>query len=143
MPVHTPDDPSYWTPDAFFASVSAVAAEYGLRIRHHALGPLDDEDHTPVAAILEMPPGYVLPRHAHNCERLEVVIAGSLTVDGRDLGPGTVLRSGGSEFYGPHVAGPDGCTTVEIFAALRGVGRIMLDDESGQHESVYRESISP
>ena len=53
-----------------------------------------------------------------------------------------VLRSGGSEFYGPHVAGPNGCTTVEIFAALRGVGRIMLDDGSGQHESVYRESIS-
>jgi hypothetical protein len=130
-----PDDAGYWTPDPFFAGVSAIAAEYDLKIVHHALGPLDDEEGTPVAAILEMPPGYVLPRHAHQCERLEVIITGTLTVDGQELGPGTVLRSGASQFYGPHTAGPEGCTTVEVFAQLRGVGRVILADaDSGSDQ---------
>jgi len=135
----TPDDPEYWTPHPFFAGVTAAAAEHGLRIVHHPIGPLDDEQHTPVAAILEMQPGYVLPRHAHDCERWEVVLSGSMEIDGRQVGPGTVLRAGAREMYGPHIAGPDGCTTVEVFAALRGVGRIILEDQPGAEPVSYRD----
>lgn len=139
MSVLEPSDPDYWTPDPFFAGVAAAAAAHDLRIRHHALGPLDDEDATPVAAMLEMPPGYELPRHAHDCERIEIVVKGSLEVDGRVLGPGAVLRSGAGDFYGPHVAGPHGCTTVEVFASLRGVGRVMLATDDGPAQVAYRD----
>lgn len=133
-----PDDADYWAPLPFFAGVSAEAARHGLRIRHHPLGPLDDEEHTPVAAMLEMPPGYVLPRHSHACDRLEVIVRGTLEVGGEVLGPGTVLSSSADEMYGPHRAGPEGCVTVEIFAALEGVGRVRLDHGGSEEVRQYR-----
>jgi hypothetical protein len=75
------------------------------------------------------PPGYVLPRHRHASHRLEVVIQGSLEVDGRVLGPGDVMWSQAGEFYGPHVAGPDGALTVEIFSSSDGIGGEMEDPD--------------
>src|SRR5262249_4266042 len=91
----------------------------GVRLRAFVMGDPDDLA-TPTAAVLEMPAGYELQRHAHPCERLEVIVAGSLLVDGEVLGPGDVMASGAGEMYGPHVAGPDGCTTVEIFSSITG-----------------------
>lgn len=137
-----PNDPDYWTPLPFFAGVSSTAQEHGLRIVHHPLGPSEEEDSTPVAAILEMPPGYTLPRHSHNCERIEIVVRGTLTADGRELGPGSVLKAGADEFYGPHVAGPQGCLTVEVFASVRGVGNVTIDTPGGPQSLSYRDGAS-
>ena len=37
----------------------------------------------PAVVVLEMPPNYVLFRHAHVCHRFEVVVKGSLEAGGR------------------------------------------------------------
>ena len=97
-------------------------------------------DTTPVAAMLQMPPNFVLPRHAHPVERFEVVVLGTLDVGERVLRPGDVMVSAANEFYGPHVAGPDGCTTVEVFSSITGVGNSVQEAEDGTRQAVsYRD----
>jgi hypothetical protein len=34
--------------------------------------------------------------------------------------------------YGPHTAGPDGCTTIEVFSAVEGMFRLLSEDEDGR-----------
>jgi hypothetical protein len=76
----------------------------------------------PVASMLKIAPGDTLPRHAHDCYRVEVLIQGSITLpDGDVLHPGDIMTSNPLEYYGPHVAGPEGCLSVEIFSAARGM----------------------
>jgi predicted metal-dependent enzyme (double-stranded beta helix superfamily) len=78
---------------------------------------LGDEDSAPSVTMLELPPGGVLPRHAHRCWRFEVIVRGSIeTSDGKVLGPGDVMISPPGEMYGPHTAGPEGVLTAEVFS---------------------------
>jgi hypothetical protein len=92
----------------------------------------------PAAVVLEMPPNYVLFRHAHICHRFEVVVKGTLEAGGRRLGPGDVMTARPGEMYGPHTAGPDGCTTVEVFGTLEGVFRVLSDSRDGVREFDFR-----
>jgi hypothetical protein len=137
MGAHRYDDPDFWSagPEAL-RPLQEVSAEHGLKIVHFLLGPGDDEA-TSAAAVLEMPPGYVLPRHAHDCERFEVIVRGSLRVGDATHRPGDVLTSAALEMYGPHVAGPEGCTTVEVFGSLRGVGHTIFDTDDGPNQVDY------
>jgi hypothetical protein len=95
------------------------------------LGEVEDFS-VPVALLLPMPPGYVLARHGHPCTRFEIVVQGSL-----DTGDGTMATVGDSfsaspgELYGPHTAGPEGCTTIEIFSAVEGMFRLLYEDADG------------
>ena len=131
-------DSRFWSSEPEFLRPLQVACEpFGLQIRHFVMGDPDDPT-TPSAAVLKMPAGYVLPRHAHPCERLEVIVAGSLRVGDEVLVPGDVMATAAGEMYGPHVAGPDGCTTVEIFSTVRGNGNIILDTEDGPRAVSYR-----
>jgi hypothetical protein len=131
-------DPAFWASQPeFLRSLQDACAPFGLRIRHFVMGDPDDPA-TPTAAVLEMPPGYSLPRHAHPCERVEVVVAGSLLVDGDVLGPGDVMTTPAGEMYGPHVAGPDGCTTVEVFSSVTGNGNLIVDGDDGPTAVSYR-----
>ena len=98
---------------------------------------------SPAVVVLEMPPNYVLFRHAHVCHRFEVVVKGLLEADGRVLGPGDVMTARPSEMYGPHTAGPDGCTTVEVFGSLEGVFRIISDTADGPREFDFRTGEVP
>lgn len=104
-------------------------------------GPEDLE--APAVVVLDMPPGYVLFRHAHVCHRFEVVVQGSMTADGKVLGPGAVMTATPGEFYGPHVAGPEGCTTVEVFGTLDGVFRVLADSADGPREYDFRTGELP
>ena len=74
------------------------------------------KDNPPTVVALRLPPNGVLPRHAHDCYRFEVVVQGSLDVGDRILTPGDVMVSPPNSLYGPHIAGPEGCTTFEIFS---------------------------
>src|SRR5215471_12159526 len=76
----------------------------------------DRKDNPPTVVALRMEPGWVLPRHAHDCYRFEIVVQGTLDVGERILKVGDVMVSQPNIFYGPHVAGPEGCTTFEIFS---------------------------
>jgi hypothetical protein len=78
-----------------------------------------------------MPPNYVLSRHAHRAERLEVVVEGTLNVGDRVLGPGDVMTAGYEEAYGEHIAGPEGCTTVEVFSQLVGMHQTIFATPDG------------
>jgi hypothetical protein len=116
-------DSDYWNRwPAHLRGIGELTDAMGLRGTVFVLGDPNDEA-APAAAILKMPPNYVLSRHAHLAERVEVIIEGTLDVGDRVLGPGDVMTATIEEPYGDHVAGPNGCTTVEIFSALAGVHR--------------------
>src|SRR4051812_37581151 len=97
----------------------------------------------PAVVVLEMPPNYVLFRHAHICHRFEVVVKGTLEADGRVLGPGDVMTARPGQLYGPHTAGSDGCTTVEVFGTLEGVFRVLCEAPDGLREYDFRTGELP
>jgi len=79
----------------------------------------------PVVSILKIAPGDTLPRHAHDCFRVEVIIQGSISLpDGTVLRSGDIMVSQPRVYYGPHVAGSEGCLSAEIFSAARGMSPI-------------------
>jgi hypothetical protein len=93
--------------------------------------------------VLDMPPNYVLFRHAHPCHRFEVVVKGSMRSGDAVLRPGDVMTASPGEWYGPHIAGPDGCTTVEVFATLEGVFRVLAESDEGPREYDFRSGELP
>jgi hypothetical protein len=86
----------------------------------------------PAAFLLKMPAGYRLFRHGHPCERFEVVVQGSLDVgDGRTAKAGDIFTARAGTLYGPHTAGPEGCTSIEVFSAVDGMFRLLYEDADG------------
>jgi hypothetical protein len=128
---HAQTDEDFWDryPEHLKA-MGEVATAIGLKTTMFVLGDSDDEN-APAAAILKMPPNYVLARHAHTSERAEVILAGSLSVGDRVLLPGDVMTAGNGEMYGDHIAGPDCCTTVEIFSILSGARHAIFATPDG------------
>jgi hypothetical protein len=109
----------------------------------HVLADDDDAVDAPAVVMLEMPPDYVLFRHAHICHRFEVVVKGTLRAGDRTLYPGDVMSARPGEWYGPHVAGPEGCTTAEVFGTLDGVFRVLAETADGHREFDFREGDVP
>jgi len=128
-------DPTYFTlsPQALkYAQVGAEAMGYRNAILR--MGS-DDVKDAPVVVMLYMPPGAVLPRHAHECHRVEVIVRGSmLTEDGMWLNPGDVRTSAPGEAYGPHTAGPLGVLSAEIFSNTAGVDGVFPADLPREHQ---------
>lgn len=141
MPNYSMDEADYWQVPEHMAAIPEVAAELGVRTSVFALGdPLAEQ--TPVALVLDMPAGYELGRHAHPCERFEVVVRGSIQVGDRTLGPGSVMIAGPNELYGPKTAGPDGCTTVEVFATMSGTYMRVTEGPDGLEISNVLENLA-
>jgi hypothetical protein len=119
-------------PPAWYAQ---VLEENGFDAKDLPIWLLSTRDHdmaAPSAAMLAMPPGYVLFRHAHPCMRFEVVVQGSLDLgDGRVARPGDVFTAVPDELYGPHTAGSEGCTTIEFFSMLEGMNRVLVEEADG------------
>jgi len=111
-------DPSYWshhggTLQTELMEVASRAC--GAPSTAFVLSDDKSDPEAPVAMMLFMEPNFELPRHAHDCHRFEVVVQGTLTIGDTNLGPGDISISSPGEHYGPHIAGPTGCLTVEIF----------------------------
>jgi len=127
------DSDGYWNryPEHISDMAEVMEANRLTPATMHVLGDSADET-APAALIFTMPPNYVLQRHAHVCERFEIILEGSLTVDDIELGPGDIMIAREGEFYGPHVAGPEGCRTLEIFSTLAGAhhGLYEMPDQS-------------
>jgi hypothetical protein len=133
MPNYSMQEPGYWEPPEDLRPLADRTES--RRATLFRMGPRDDG--TPVAMVLQMPPDYVIVRHAHACHRLEVITQGSLFADGRVLHPGDVMTAGPGEMYGPKVAGPDGCTTMEFFSEQRGIaGPITYELSDGSAREV-------
>jgi len=112
-----------------------IAHEQGIDLGVAVLG--EKSDNPPSVMLLELPPGHVLERHAHNTHRIEIVVRGSIiTPDGKELRAGDVSTSGPGEFYGPLTAGSEGCLSVEIFGDIRGMAPQAADDASPEHAAV-------
>jgi anti-sigma factor ChrR (cupin superfamily) len=134
------DDPDYWqAPERFRALFERLRA-LGLKASYFPMGDAND-DATPVAVVVEMPPGFVIMRHAHPCARFEVVVRGTLETDGKTLRPGDVMTSAADMLYGPSTAGPDGCTTIEIFATAPGVTQRIEEQPDGSRVTVNLEQF--
>ncbi|MCV7101350.1 cupin domain-containing protein [Mycobacterium palustre] len=122
-------DDKYWgvmpSGTDWAAAVAAAGEQQGLKSSIHVLGDATDE-RSPAAAVVAYPPNYVLPRHCHDGERLEIIISGSVEVEGQWLGPGDIWTSGANQFYGPHNVGPEGCTTLEL-VPVSGTRRLTFD----------------
>jgi hypothetical protein len=124
-------DENYWgvipegTENNWAETVAAAAQAQGFKSSMHALGD-PNNPHSPVAAIVQYPPNYTLPRHSHDSDRLELVIAGSVEAGGEWLGPGDLWTSDANVMYGPHNMGPEGCTTMELICGS-GARRLTFD----------------
>ena len=133
-------------PELKFASAATREVMPGWDLGSIVMGEDPTDPDTAVVSMLKIAPGDTLPRHAHDCFRVEVIIQGSITLpDGDVLHSGDIMTSGPSEYYGPHTAGDQGCLSVEIFSASRGMLPIGdADDEAASdvasrvHEATSR-----
>jgi hypothetical protein len=126
----TVDDDYYESHPDDLQMLTEINAVSNLKTSTYVLGDALD-DAAPTAAIIQYPPNWVLPRHTHACERIEIVIEGSIAVDELTLGPGDVMEARAGELYGPHVIGPEGCKTVEIFSTRRGYHLLTFETPQG------------
>ena len=129
MPYFAIDEPGFWSigPESL-EWMRVMADALDVQFARFPLGDPEDEA-TPFASVLRMPPNFELWRHKHDCYRFEAIVEGTLTVDGTVRGPGTIMTSAPGEAYGPYFVGPNGCVTIEIFSARRGVP-VLMDDET-------------
>jgi hypothetical protein len=133
MPNFKIDDPDYWQVPDRFAPMVGITDD--IRSSWFLMGDAAS-DESPVAAVLQLEPGGVISRHGHDCERFEVIVSGSLHVDDTVLHPGDVMVAHPGQFYGPHIAGPDGCVTVEIFSKASGAYKVIYEDQDDQRFTV-------
>jgi hypothetical protein len=125
------DDPDFW--GRGLAPQEAVVNEgghEGFATSCFMLGK--SGSNPPFVASLRMDPGFVLSRHAHDCYRMEIIVKGSLSVGDRILNVGSVMITEPGVLYGPHIAGPEGCTSFEICSDFEGAHRMMLEAPSGE-----------
>jgi anti-sigma factor ChrR (cupin superfamily) len=134
------NDPDYWQAPARFRALFEKMHSLGIRVSYFPLGDADN-DKTPVAVIVEMPPGFVIMRHAHPCDRFEVIVRGTLEAEDRVLHAGDVMVSTAGELYGPKKAGKDGCTTIEVFGTAPGVTKRIEERADGSLVTVDLEQF--
>jgi anti-sigma factor ChrR (cupin superfamily) len=141
MPDYSMDeDPDYWQAPERFRAIFEKLRSLGIKASYFPVGDAK-ADSTPVAVVVEMPPGFVIMRHAHPCDRFEVIIRGTLESEDRVLRVGDVMVSAAGELYGPKKAGKDGCTTVEVFGAASGVTKRIEERADGSVVTVDLEQF--
>ncbi len=119
--IFSADSPELWAAGGESLEWARSAAEaFGGNFATFSLGE-ENDPRSATISLLRLPPNFVLLRHSHPCHRVEVIIKGSLRVGERVLGPGDVAVSSPDEAYGPHIAGPQGCTSVECFSTAEGI----------------------
>jgi anti-sigma factor ChrR (cupin superfamily) len=124
-------DPGYWQAPERFRALFEKMHSLGVRVSYFPLGDASN-DTTPVAVVVEMKPGFVIMRHAHPCDRFEVIVRGTLEAADRTLHVGDVMVSAAGELYGPKTAGRDGCTTIEVFGTAAGVTQRIEERPDGK-----------
>jgi hypothetical protein len=92
----------------------------GLKWSLLDFGPGHDE-HRPAVLVVQYAASCKIRPHYHGCDYISVMVEGSMTVGGKahEVGSIRIVKAGTG--YGPLVAGPDGCTVLDIFADRTGV----------------------
>jgi len=62
-------------------------------------------------------PGLILARHAHKSAALIFILDGEVQVGDRRCSPGTLIVLEKDVFFGPLIAGPEGCVLIETYGA--------------------------
>ena len=75
-------------------------------------------------------PGFIIARHAHKSDALIFILEGEVTIGDRSCPPGTLVVLEKDTFFGPLIAGPQGCTFLESYAG--DVASVHEDEESYQ-----------
>jgi hypothetical protein len=118
----------YWTSPGRFAELDRVIPS--VRHTYFVLGDAAAETGQ-AALIMKMEPGHVINSHGHSSHVFEVIVAGSLDVEGQVYGPGDIMVLDPGEPCGRAVAGPEGCTTVEFFATVQGAYQLVYRAADG------------
>ncbi len=76
---------------------------------------LDPDEGTGVL-VVRYDPGCEIGVHYHNCDYCSVVVEGSIKISHvkHEVGSMRFVKAG--TLYGPLIAGPEGCTVIDIFA---------------------------
>lgn len=75
-------------------------------------------------------PNLIIARHAHRSAFFVYILEGELTVGDRLCLPGTLIVMEKDVFFGPLIAGPDGCTFIEAYGD--DVGSVHEDEAAYQ-----------
>jgi hypothetical protein len=122
------NEPDFWGRDEYKLE-GELREVPGLTRTNFVLGK--PGDNAPVVRGLRMAPGFVLLRHAHECHRFEIVVQGSMQSEDRLLKVGDVMISEPNVLYGANIAGPEGCTTMEIFSTFDGAHTLLVEGPDG------------
>lgn len=78
--------------------------------------PLGDGEHDPVVSLVEYAPNVRIGVHYHDSDYFSMVLTGEIEITRRLEQPGSIRLVRAGTAYGPLVAGPEGCTVLEVFA---------------------------
>jgi anti-sigma factor ChrR (cupin superfamily) len=90
----------------------------GVQLARIDVGDADDPGR-PLVFHTTFPPGFVSEAQTHGGHHVQIVLEGSLEVDGQIYGPGAVRRVPPSVADGPLVAGPEGVTMLTVLGDQR------------------------
>ncbi len=77
---------------------------------------IDERGAGTTIVIAKYEPGAVVGPHYHHADYCSVVVEGSIEITRRNHTVGSMRVVNAGTTYGPLVAGPEGCTMVDIFA---------------------------
>jgi hypothetical protein len=134
MAFHSINDPAFWNncpPEhKHVQDVYREMRKAPSNLTYFIMGK--PADNSPTVVCLRLAAGEKLSRHRHDCHRFEIIVQGSLTTDdGRVVGVGNVMTSEPNVAYGPHTAGPEGCTSFEIFSNHEASYQLQLETKDG------------
>ena len=88
---------------------------FDLKSSGFMIGDPDNGDSVAVF-VVDFAPGAVVGAHAHRVDYTSVVVRGSIQVTKKIETTGSIRFVTAGTGYGPLVAGPEGCTVIEVFA---------------------------
>jgi quercetin dioxygenase-like cupin family protein len=87
------------------------------RLKHCAIRlGVDERGAATMMLIVKYEPGSRVEPHYHHSDYASIVVEGSIEVTRRNETVGSIRVVNAGTVYGPLVAGPEGCTVVEVFA---------------------------
>src|SRR5262245_40512159 len=89
--------------------------ENSLQYARFALG-VDERGAATTILVVKYAPGARVEPHYHGSDYCSIVVEGSIEVTRRNHEVGSMRFVNAGTTYGPLVAGPEGCTVVDIFA---------------------------
>jgi ChrR-like protein with cupin domain len=90
-------------------------AEKKLKFARFRLG-VDERGTATMMLVVKYEPGSYVPAHYHGADYCSIVVDGSIEVTRRNHEVGSMRFENAGTVYGPLIAGPEGCTVIDIFA---------------------------